>query len=140
MADEGNADTFEYPINGRVFTLRKMTSSRITVLERYWNAMQAKGEAAATAEEKLAIDKKMANAVWEMIESQFIDPADLEFVQLEIVMGRLSEADLGPIMANGETRAKPLDDDEDPVPVKKPGRKAASKKAATRANPSRAKR
>lgn len=141
MADEGNADTFEYPINGRTLVLRKIDPGRVKMLERFWNAMEAKAEASSDPDEIVRIAKEMSDAVWGMVESQFIDPQDLEFVQKEIIAGRLTEATLGPIMANGQTRVSPPDDDADPAPAKRPGRKAPAKKAAKKAAPStRAKR
>jgi hypothetical protein len=140
MADEGKADTFEHTISGRVMTLNKNAPGKVAMLERYWESMSKKANAADTAEEGIRIAKAMSDAVWGLVETQFIDPADLEFVQLEIVMGRVDESVLGPILANGMTRDK-VDDDADPAPVKKtPGRKTSPKKAAPRANPSRAKR
>lgn len=141
MADEGNADTFEHIIGGRTITLRKNTPGKIAMLERYWESMDRKAAAAKDADEAIRIAKAMSNAYWGVIEAQFINPEDLEFVQLEIVMGRVDESVLAPILANGMTRER-LDDDADPAPVKKPSgrKKPAAKKAAPRANPSRAKR
>ena len=140
MADEGTTDTFEYPVNGRVLVLRKMTPGRVAMLERYWDTMQKRAEATDDPAEVVALYKKAADAAWGLVESQFIDPDDLAFVQEEILMGRLGENALGPIMANGETR-QVIEDDADPAPAKKPGRKAPAKKAAKKAAPTtRAKR
>lgn len=141
MADEGNADTFEYPVNGRTLVLRKIESARVGMLARYWESMEAKAGASTDPDEIVRIAKEMSDAVWGMVESQFTNPRDLEFVQKEIIAGRLTEAALGPIMANGQTRVSPPDDDADPVPAKKtPGRKAPVKKAAKKAAPRGAKR
>lgn len=131
MADEGSADTFEYPLNGRVLVLKKIHHGQVVMLERYWESMTAKADAArdrGDLDEALRLLKKASGAFWRVVESQFLSQDDLEFVQEEILLGRLTEEDLGPIISNGEKPSTAPDDDADPAPAKRPGRKAAAAK------------
>jgi hypothetical protein len=141
MADEGNAGTFEYTVKGRACTFKQVSKSQIIMLRRYIESLQRKSVAAETEEdigELITLAEKMNEATWTTIESQFINPQDLEWVQLEIIAGRLDEQDLLPLLSNGYKRTD-TPDDADPVAAKRPGRKAPAKKAAPRQT-SRAKR
>lgn len=136
MADEGSADTFEYPLGGRTLVLKKIHHGQVVMLERYWESMSAKADSARDSgdlEEAMRLVKKASGAFWRVVESQFLSQDDLEFVQEEILLGRLTEADLGPIISNGETRTATPDDDADPAPAKRAGRKAPAKKPVKRA-------
>jgi hypothetical protein len=144
MADEGNVETFEYTVKGRLCTFRQMSKSRIIMLKRYLESLQLKSAAATQAEDVdalMELASKMNEATWTTIESQFINPEDLEWVQLEIIAGRLDEEDLLPLLSNGYKREE-VADDADPAPAKRPGRKAPAKKAAkvAKATTPRAKR
>jgi|SRR5687767_9858085 len=146
MADEGAVATFEYTVGGRLLTFKKITIPQITMLKRYVESLKLKSAAAIEAEDittVMALTRKMNEATWTTVESQFTSPEDLEWVQLEIIAGRLQEEDLMPLLSNGTLQTAPPDDDADPTPAKRPGRKAPAKKAAPAkktANPSRAKR
>jgi ribosomal protein L12E/L44/L45/RPP1/RPP2 len=147
MADEGNVDTFEHIVGGRTMAFNKISKSQIIMLQRYVNGLQDKANTALQAEDVDAMLKyatKMNEATWSTIESQFTNPDDLEWVQLQIIAGHLDEKDLLPLLSNGHKVAQAPEDDADPAPAKKkPGRKApAAKKAAPRktANPTRATR
>lgn len=143
MADEGGAETFEYTLGGRVMTFKKIHHGQVVMLERYWESMNAKADIArdgGNLDEAVRLLKKASGAFWRIVESQFLSQDDLEFAQEEILLGRLTEADLGPIISNGETRTVPPQDDADPAPAKRAGRKAPAKKAAKKASPRAAKR
>lgn len=133
MADEGSADTFEYVINGRTMVFNKMHKGKIGMLERHIESLQRRSQVAQDAEDVEALiklAKKMNDATWTTVESQFTDPEDLDWVQVEIIAGRLDEGDLLPLLSNGRKIVIP-DDDADPAPAaKRPGRKAPAKKAA----------
>lgn len=132
MADEGSADTFEYPINGRILTLRKISKAQLEMLQRYVDSLQRKSVAAIEAKDAKAIveiGKKMNDATWTTVESQFLISDDLEWVQMEVLAGRIVEKDLYPLLSNGFKRTV-TEDDADPVPAKRPGRKAAAAKKA----------
>jgi len=140
MADEGNVDTFEYTIKGRVCVFRKISKSQIIMLRRYIESLQLKSVTAQKEEDLDSLIKlagKMNEATWTTIESQFTNPDDLEWVQMEIIAGRMVEQDLLPLLSNGH-KAADTPDDADPAPAKRPGRKApAAKKAAKKAAPAR---
>ncbi len=133
MADKGSDDTFEYPINGRVLTMRKISRSQLEMLQRYIDSLQGRTLAALEAEdakELSALAKKINDATWTTIESQFLISDDLEWVQMEVLAGRIKEPDLLPLLSNGIKRHV-VEDDADPAPAK-PAKKAV-KKAAARA-------
>lgn len=134
MTDEGNADTFEYPVNGRVLTLRKISRAQLEMLRRYVDGLQAKAVVAVEAEDVptiLTLRKKISDATWTAVESQFLISDDLEWVQLEVLAGRITEEQLLPLLSNGY-KAVDTPDDADPVTPKRPGRKAPAKKAAAK--------
>jgi ribosomal protein L12E/L44/L45/RPP1/RPP2 len=111
------------------------------MLKRYIESLQLKSATAQKEEDLDSLIKlagKMNEATWTTIESQFTDPQDLEWVQLEIIAGRLEEQDLLPLLSNGHKAADTPDDDADPAPAKRSGRKApAAKKAAKKTAPAR---
>lgn len=140
MAEQVSADTFEYTLNGRVLIFKKSQLSQIVMLNRYVDRLQQ--QAAAMFDSKdldgiLAINRKINEATWAAVESQFTRTEDLEWVQMEIIARRLDEGDLLPLLSNGIKKAD-IPDDADPAPVKKPGRKAPAKKAAKKAPTRRA--
>jgi len=143
MADEGSVETFEYAVKGRLCVFKQISKSQIIMLKRYIESLQLKSVAAQNEEDLgslIALAAKMNEATWTTIESQFTDPADLEWVQLEIIAGRLEEQDLLPLLSNGH-KHNDIPDDADPAPAKRPGRKVPAKKAAKKAAPApRAKR
>lgn len=135
MADEGSAGTFEYTLGGRVVTFKTVERDQITMLQRYVETLQRKASTMRDAQDLdgvLAVGKKISEATWATIESQFLTPQDLEWTQLEIIAGRIKEKDLLPLLSNGVIRTETQDDD-DPVTTKRPGRKAPAKKPAKKA-------
>jgi len=140
MADQGNADTFEHIVEGRTMVFKKIAKSQIIMLQRYVSGLQEKAAKALADEDvdsMLKFAGKMNEATWTTIESQFTNPEDLEWVQLEIIAGRLDEKDLLPLLSNGHKVPDAPPDDADPVAIKRPGRKAPAKKAAKKAAPAR---
>lgn len=132
MADEGNADTFEYELNGRVMILRKTSSAQLMMLQRMVRQLNERIGKAASDETRLSeLMTQLNDMVFEAAESRFIDPSDLTFVQTEILRGKLEQEDIYPILFNGHKPAASLDDDADPAPAKKP-RKAPAKKVPSR--------
>src|SRR5687768_15304477 len=129
MADEGNADTFEYPIGGRTLLFNKVTKAQMIMLNRYVDTQRRKAKEAMDAKDLeamnskdldivIAIGKKIDDATWTTIESQFTNPDDLEWVQMQIIAGRISEDDLYPLLSNGIKRVE-AEDDADPAPAKR---------------------
>jgi hypothetical protein len=140
MADEGGVDTFEHLVGDRMMVFKKISKSQIIMLQRYVNGLQDKAAQALKDEDvdaMLQYAGKMNQATWSTIESQFTNPDDLEWVQLEIIAGRLDERDLLPLLSNGHKATQTPEDDADPVVAKRPGRKAPAKKAAKKAAPAR---
>lgn len=142
MADEGNADTFEYTLGGREFIFNRVDRGQIIMLQRYVDTQRAKAAVmrdAGDLDGVIGVGKKISDATWITIESQFTNPEDLEWVQMEIMAKRLDERDLLPLLSGG-IKTVEAEDDADPAPVKRAGRKAPAKKAAKKASPPRAAR
>lgn len=135
MADEGTADTFEYELAGRTMILRKIKHGQQMMLQRIASRTLAQARA---AEEKGDLEtmaqllSELEDTAFEVIESQFIDPEDLAFVEREVLRGKVTDTQVKRILANGNPVAAEPDDDEDPAPAKKP-RKAPAKKAVKKA-------
>ena len=134
MADEGNADTFEYTLAGRTMTLRKTTRAQLMMMQRVLLNLQkqmARGDDGANA--TVMAMSQMLEMTFEAAESRFLNPLDLEFVRLGIIRGDIDEGDIMGILANGARRTDEPDDAEPPAPkraAKAPGKKAPAKKTA----------
>lgn len=142
MDDEGDVGTFEYTLGGRVMQFKRVHRGQIIMLNRFVDTQQA--QAARMVEAKdldgvIAVGKKINNATWTTIESQFLSEQDLEWVQMEIIAGRIGERDLLPLLSNGVKHVE-VQDDADPAPAKRPGRKAPAKRAARKTAAPRAAR
>lgn len=74
---------------------------------------------------------RLSDIAFEVAESRFTSPEDLEFARMEVLRGNITEVEIFRILANGVPRTEEPDDDADPVPakrVKKAPVKAAAKK------------
>jgi cation transport regulator ChaB len=141
MADEGNVDTFEHTLSGRLMTFKKTSGGQLTMMRRYIQMLQlqmAAAEKANDAEKVGELVAKMHEVAWTAVESRFTSEDDLEFVRMEIIVGKLEETDLFAILSNGAFQST-LDDDAEPVTPKRAVKKA-TKKATRTANPRRASR
>lgn len=139
MADEGSEGTFEYTVGGRLLTFKMVQRGQIIMLNRYVESLRRTAAQLKEAEDldgMIKIGNKINDATWTTVESQFTNPEDLEWVQMEIIAGRVDERDLLPLLSNGVKRIEP-DDDAEPVAIKRPGRKAPAKKAAAKKAPAK---
>ena len=128
--------TFEYPVGDRVIVFKKLSPGRFDVLRRYM--AKRHDIARTTTDEDVAMraGHEASDAFWQVLESLFVDPADVEWLQREILAGRVDDAKLWPIMYGFMITDAP-EDDADPKSAKRPAKKAAAKKTA---NPRRANR
>ncbi len=136
MADEGNADTFEYTIAGRVMVLRKTSRAQLLMLERMGRQVMAQMQALKPdqLDEIRELGAKLNDMAFETAESRFIDPADLSFVRTEVLRGNVEEEDIYAILSNGVRRSTPpVPDDADPVPAKRTAKKATKMPAVKKA-------
>lgn len=143
MADEGSADTFVYTLAGREITFLKTTQAQLLMMQRIVARIQRQMHAAAQDPEAVSqLIADLNNFAFEAAESRFIDPADLVFVEQQVLRGNISQEEIFGILSNGVRRERQPDDDADPAPAKR-GRKSPAKKAAPvkkTANPRRAAR
>ena len=111
------------------------------MMRRYVQMLQMQmgvAEKANDAEKIGELVAKMHEVAWTAVESRFTSEDDLEFVRMEIIIGKLEETDLFAILSNGVSTSTPDDDAEPAVP--KRAVKKAAKKATRTANPRRAAR
>lgn len=134
MADKGSADTFEYELAGRVITFRRTTSAQLLMLQRMVTKIQQQLHLAAENPDVISELMSQLNSIaFEAAESRFIDPADLEFVQIEVLRGNISQEQIMGIISNGKVAAaSEPDDDADPAPPKRVRKAAVTKPAARR--------
>ena len=143
MADEGSADTFTYTLAGREILFFKATQAQLLMMQRIVQRIQRQMHAAQDHPETVSdLIVQLHNFAFEAVESRFADPADLTFVEQEVLRGNISQEQIFGILSNGNAHNNTPDDDADPAPAKR-GRKAPAKKAAPAkktANPRRAAR
>lgn len=136
MADEGSASTFEYTLDGRNMVFKMSEGAQVMMLQRFVDMMQMKMNAAAKAKNDegfRAAIKAINEAVWTAVESRFTSEEDLLHVQMAVIAGRITEADLLPLFSNGANVATLPDDADPPAPARKAPAKKATKKTVSRA-------
>lgn len=137
MADEGSADTFEYTLAGRTLTFYKTGHGQLLMLERLGRSIMAQMQALGPEQlDKVKeLGTKLNDMAFEVAESRFTNPEDLEFVRMEVLRGNITEVDIFRILANGVVRTE-VDDDADPVTAKRvkkaPAKKAPASRRGTR--------
>lgn len=132
-------DTFPYTLSGREISFLNPDPKRLMLLQRVLRQTQSQLKGAQDrddAELAQMLMRDMNDMIWTALESQFTDPADLMFVQTEILARRIQEEDLYPILNGGKTVVEVQDDADPPAakPRKKAAPKAAPKAAAKRNN------
>lgn len=138
MADKGTGDTFEKTLAGKVITFKRMQATQLMMLQRYVEQLETQMKAAAAAQDSAAVGELMrtiTNTVFAAVESLFVNPDDINHVQIGIITGTVSDNDLYSILGGDAPGAA---DDEDPAPIKRAPRAAAKK--PVKATSSRAKR
>lgn len=139
MSDQVAPDTFTYTLAGREMTLYTTSNGQRLMMERHINRLRNKlsnaGGAEADPKEWLKLLQELEHFTWDVVETKFIDPSDLAFVETQILAGKVQIEDAYVILANG-VRPKPaVADDADPAPVKRvkqPAKKTAKKAASPR--------
>lgn len=143
MAEQGNADTFEYTLAGRTMVFHKTTRTQLIMIQRMMLRIHSQlVDTPQDDDAKLSeLMTQMLDMTMEAAESRFTDPLDLMFVEKEILRGNIDENDIMGILANGQRPGGQRDDDADPPPPKRAakaaGRKTPAKKAANSTTASR---
>lgn len=141
MADQGTSDTFVKVLAGRPVTFKVMGKGQLLMLMRYSSTLQKQMAQAAEADDGAQVDRllnKLNEAVWTAVESLFVNPEDIDFVQMAIIGGTVQDEELMTVFAGGKNTREPADDEDPPAPKKRAAKKAAP--AVAKANPRRAKR
>lgn len=119
---------FKYLSSGQIIMMQRMHQRGVKLLE-------VVGEDKGQVLDALT---KLNLQTLDLIESLFLNPEDVEFVQQAMLEGKIGLDDLRPILAGGKTLEPPPDDDADPATPpkalrsKKPATTASGKKTATR--------
>ena len=126
MAQEQN--TFPHELLGRKIWFKYPERTQILMLERF--RMQAKA-AARLEDDKQAVPAILSVTMktLNVIDALFIDPDDRDWVEEQMVAGKIQAEDLFPVLSGGKVSKEPADD-ADPAPKKAAGRKAPARKAA----------
>lgn len=142
MVEEAPADTFPLTLGGKEMTFKKVTLGMMAATRRYMDSIMVKMVAASASDndtDAMRLHDEYNQAILDVIDSRFVDPADQDWVARQMMMGTIEVKDLMPVMTNGVVRAVVPADDADVV--KKPAKKTAVKKSpAKTANASRVKR
>lgn len=127
-------ETFTFDVQDRTITFYMPIDGQILMLQRF--RAQLAGAKDYSDEDKgrlvLSVQMKTLN----VIDSLFVNPDDRDWVEEQMIAGKVTILDLMPILSGGKSAVK-IDDDADVVPKKKAAKKAvaptpASRKAANR--------
>lgn len=151
MVEEAPVDTFPLTLGGREILFKKVTLGMMAAARRYMDSIMAKMVAASAANddsEAMRLHDEYNQAILDVIDSRFVDPADQDWTVRQMMMGTISVQDLLPVMTNGTVQMTLPADDADVVKKKPAGKKAPAKKVAVKkasaaaktANSSRVKR
>lgn len=114
---------FHYTLKGRLMWLRPPNAAALTLLRKYHLRLSAMdSEAEGMAEAAMDVTAKTLN----VIDGQFLDKTDRDWVEDKILASELDLPDLLPILAGGRKQAVPDDDAEIEVGTKgKPARRVS---------------
>lgn len=137
MADE---DTFEATIAGRTMRFHKSSEGQLVALQRVLNRMRMQFSASDDAAVKRDIAGRLGSVVLDVAESRFTSSEDRDWVEEQMLMGKIDIPDVMIIFANGVVKELPLPDDA--APPKKTAAKRTPKAAPVKktANAPRARR
>jgi hypothetical protein len=141
MADEvsefeytlaGRTMRFRYPHGGQLIMLQRMRQRALNLLR------ELQGDDPGIVATRMQAISSMNLQTLDLIESLFLDPEDVAFVEQKMIIGEIDLPDLLPIMSGGKTTITAEDDDDPQAPpaILKT-KKAAPAKAAKKANPRR---
>jgi hypothetical protein len=138
MADE---DTFETTIAGRTMLFKKSSEGQLIALQRVLNRLRTQFSTAEDPVVRREAATKLGATVLDVAESRFVDPADRDWVEEQMLLGLVDIPEVMKIFSNGAVREEPQPDDA-PPPAKKTAAKRSPKAAPAKktANASRARR
>lgn len=119
MADE---DTFETTIAGRKMWFKKSSEGQLIALQRVMNRLRVQFQTAENPEVRREAATKLGATVLDVAESRFVDQADRDWVEQEMLLGRIDIPEVMKIFSNGNVK-------EDPEPDDAPPKKAAAKRS-----------
>jgi len=138
MADE---DIFETTIAGRTMWFKKSSEGQLIALQRVLNRLRTQFTTAKDPVVKREAATKLGATVLDVAESRFVDQADRDWVEQQMLLGLVDIKEIMTIFSNGVVREEPEPDDA-PPPAKKTAAKRSPKAAPAKktANASRARR
>lgn len=132
MSDQVAPDTFTYTLAGREMTLLTTSNGQRLMIQRRMRRMRDELDRTVDTDPKQweELFEKLEHFTWDIVETKFINPDDLEFVEKQILAGKVDINEAYSILSNGVRRKAAQADDADPAPAKPRGRKAPAKKPA----------
>lgn len=124
-----NRETFTFAVKGRTIAFYMPIDGQILMLQRF--RAQLAGAKDYSDEDKgrlvLSVQMKTLN----VIDSLFVSPDDRNWVEEQMIAGKVTIIDLMPILSGGKS-AVIVADDADVTPKKKAAKKAATPTPAAR--------
>jgi hypothetical protein len=116
-------ETFTFDVCGRAIVFYMPIDGQILMLQRF--RAQLTGAKDYSDEDKAKLMLSVQMKTLNVIDSLFADPGDRDWVEEQMIAGKVSILDLLPILSGGRSAAKPADD-ADVAPKKKAAKKAAA--------------
>lgn len=132
MSDQVAPDTFTYTLAGREMTLLTTSNGQRLMMQRHMQRLRDRLSKAADTDPQEWLDllRELEHFTWGQVETKFLDPDDLAFVEQKILEGMVDINEAYSILSNGVRQKAAQADDADPAPAKPRGRKAPAKKPA----------
>lgn len=124
--DTTDDSTFPFDVCGRTILCRYMTDAQMLMTRR---VLSQSREILKQLDEDSGRESwdRLNLRVLDVMESLIVNAADVEFVEEQMLLGKVTLAQLRPILSGGRGEGKEPADDEPGRPVKKAARKTVKK-------------
>lgn len=122
-------ETFVFDVQGKTIEFYMPIDGQILMLQRF--RAQLTGASKFSDEDKARLVLSVQMKTLNVIDSLFVDTDDRDWVEDQMIQGKVTILDLMPILSGGRSAAKP-DDDANVAPKKKTAKKAAAPTTAAR--------
>lgn len=137
--DQAEKTTFEYNVSGRTILCRYMTDAQMLIARRLLIQSRAALQRLDEEAGRESLDKLNLRML-DIMESLIVNQDDVEFVEEQMLWGKVTLTQLRPILGGGRSEEPEPADDEPKQPVKKAAKKAARKQPVKLARPGRVKK
>lgn len=116
-------ETFTFNVRDRAITFYMPIDGQILMLQRF--RAQLTGAKDYSDEDKARLLLSVQMKTLNVIDSLFANPDDRDWVEDQMITGKITIIDLMPVLSGGKSVAR-VDDDADVMPKKKAAKKAAA--------------